>query len=81
MLNSELRIEEEFKRKQERLMEMRERQMEAAMKASLLRHKESDAMEMVMEEMGIDRYDRNGQLRDMDEVRRLIEVKRMFNRE
>jgi hypothetical protein len=60
MLNSELRIEEEFKRKSERLMEMRERQMEAASKAALLRHKECDAMEMVMEEMGIEKYDRNG---------------------
>lgn len=62
-------------------MEMRERQMEAASKAAMLRHRESDAMEMVMEEMGIDKYDRNGQLRDMEEVRRLIEIKRMFNRE
>ena len=40
--------------------------------AALLRHKESDAMEMVMEEMGIDKYDRNGELRDIEEVRRLI---------
>ncbi len=72
MLNQEIRIEEEFRRKQERLMEMRERQMEAASKAALLRHKESDAMEMVMEEMGIDKYDRNGEMRDIEEVRRLI---------
>lgn len=55
--------------------------MEAASKAALLRHKECDAMEMVMEEMSIDKFDRNGQLRDMEEVRRLIDIKRMFNRE
>jgi hypothetical protein len=63
MLNREIKIEEEFKRKQDRLMEMREKQMLASSKFSLLRHKETDAMEMVMEEMGINKYDKEGRLR------------------
>ncbi len=79
MIEKETKIEEEFKRKRDRLLEMRDMQLEAQTKVRIFEHRENQALEEACEVLGLPKCDKNRKKLGEDKMRTLIELRRIFS--
>lgn len=79
MFDKEIRLEEEFKRKRDRLFEIRDMQLEAQTQVRLFEHRETQALDDACDILGLPKVSSHGQKFNDHELRIMIDLRRMFS--